>query len=159
MKRMQKELYLNLQIVQVGAQLIGRPVVDDGHAETARSFQVERPVINEDTLFGLALRDGESHTENVFRGLAGMDVAGTEEDLKASPKIERFDAILVQLERLVVDGADEVAIGGGALVENCAACGKLLGLSEHESGELFAREFARAVEKCAVEIFVERKLA
>src|SRR5580692_9015329 len=66
-----------------------------------------------------------------------------------------FDAVLVQFERLVVNGADEIAAGIGKLVQNGARFRVFLGLSEHESSEFLAGEGARTIEQGAVEIFVE----
>src|SRR5215471_4265315 len=88
-----------------------------------------------------------------------MNIAGAEEDLKTAAKVERFDAVLVQLQRLVVDGADEVAAAGGALIENRTDRGNFSGLSEHEGGELLARKFSRPVEQRPFEVIVQRKLA
>src|SRR5215475_1032343 len=108
----QKELYLNLQIAKVSPELVRRSVVNDGQAETLWGFEVEGAVIDENTFFGLTLRDSEGYTEDAFFGLARVDIAGTEEDLKAPAKIESFDAVLIQLERLVVDSADKIAVRG-----------------------------------------------
>src|SRR5215475_2665742 len=156
---MPKELYLNLQLAQVGAQLVRGLVVNDRHTQTAWGFEVESSVVNEQACLRTSLRDRESDAKDLFLGLARMDVTGAEEDLKTAAKMEGFDAVLIQLERLVVDGADEVAVGGGALLENRANRRKFFGLGEHESSELFTGEFARAVEKRSVQVFVQRKLA
>src|SRR5262252_3362615 len=88
-----------------------------------------------------------------------MDIARAEKDLEVATKVESFYPIPVQLERLIVDGPDEVAICSSALIEDCAAGRILLGLREHKGGELFAAEFARAIKQRAVEVFVERDLA
>jgi hypothetical protein len=79
---MPQKLYLNLEISQVGSQLLWRLIVNDGEAKTARAFEIEGPVVDEDAFFGLALSDGERDTENAFFWFAGVDVAGAEENLK-----------------------------------------------------------------------------
>jgi len=65
--------------------------VNDGKTESARTFEIERAVVNEDALFRPALGDRERDTEDgVFR-FSRVDVAGAEENLKALTKIKRFD--------------------------------------------------------------------
>jgi len=61
--------------------------------------------------------------------------------------------------RLVVDGTDEIFLGLHRGVENRARFGIFLGLGEHEGGEVLAREFSRAVEEGAIEIFINGDLA
>src|SRR6516164_8551221 len=156
---MPKELYLNLQLAQVGAQLVRGLVVNDRHTQSAWGLEIERPVVNEQAFLRTSLGDREGDAKDPFLGLARMDVAGAEEDLKTAAQMEGFDAVLIQLERLVVDGADEVAVRCGALLENRANRGKFLRLREHESSELLTGEFARAVEKRSVQVFVQGKLA
>src|SRR5262249_43291081 len=156
---MPKELYLNLQLAQVGAQLVRGLVVNDRHTQTAWGLEIKRPVVNEQAFLRTSLRDREGDAKDPFLGLARMDVAGAEEDLETAAKMEGFDAVLIQLERLVVDGADEVAVRGGALVEHRANRGKFIGFGEQESSELLKCKFAGAVEKRSVQIFVQGKLA
>ena len=84
--------------------------MNDGETESARALQIERPVVNEDALFGPALGDGERDTEDCLFRFSRVDVAGTEENLEALTKIKRFDAELVKLQRFVVDGADKVFV-------------------------------------------------
>src|SRR5215470_12562043 len=73
--------------------------------------------------------------------------------------MKRFDAVLVELERLVVNGADEVFVGLGADVEHGSRAREFLGLCKHERGEFLAGELAGAVKNGAVEILVEGDLA
>jgi hypothetical protein len=133
--------------------------VNHGHTEAARSFEVEGAIVNEDALFGPPLRNGKRHTEDAFFGFTGMDVAGAEENLEAAAKIKSFDAVLIELERFVIYGADKIAIGGNALIEYGSDSGKFLRLGKHEGGELFAGEFSRAIEESAIEVVVEGELA
>jgi hypothetical protein len=79
-----QKLYLNLEISQVASQLLWRLIVNNGEAEAARAFKIERPVVDEDAFFGLALSDGERDFEDAFFWFAGVDVAGAEENLKTS---------------------------------------------------------------------------
>ena|SRR5438552_13802721 len=79
-----RKLYLNLKISQVGSQLFWRLIVNNGKAEAARAFEIERAIVNEDALFGHALGDCKRYAEDTFFGFARMDVAGTEKDLEAS---------------------------------------------------------------------------
>ena len=88
-----------------------------------------------------------------------MDVTGAEKNLKTLAEVEGFDAVLIQLKRLVVDRSDEVAAGLRAGVENGAGAGELFGLCKHEGGEFFAGKFSRTIEERAIEIFVDGNLS
>ena len=55
--------------------------------------------------------------------------------------------------------ADEISCRCARRRKDSAGLGILLGLRKHEGGELFASESARAVEECAIEIFVQSDLA
>src|SRR6266446_5999235 len=153
-----QKLYLNLEISQVGSQLLWRLIVNNGKAETARAFKIERAVVDEDTFFRLALSDGERDTENAFFRFARVDVARAKENLETFAKVESFDAVLIQFERFVVDGADEILFGLHYGIENGARAGIFFGLREHKGGEFFAGNFSGAVEQGAVEIFVDGNL-
>ena len=53
-----RKLYLNLQTSQVGSQLVWRLIVNNRKAEAAGALEIERAIVNENTLFGLSLGDG-----------------------------------------------------------------------------------------------------
>jgi hypothetical protein len=125
------------------------------HAQAAGAFQVERPVINEEALGRGALGDLEGHAKNQLLGLARSNVTGTEEDKKVPAKMELFNAILVELEGLVINGADEILSSSGELVEDGSGVWKFLGLGEHESCEFLAGKGARAVKQSAVQVFIQ----
>ncbi len=153
-----EKLYLNLERLQFGSQLLWRLIVNDGKAEATWTLEVERAVIDENALFGAALGDGECDAEDAIFGLARMDVARTEKHLEASTKIESFDAILIEFERFVVDGANEIFFSLYDGIEDGARAWIFLGLREHEGGEFFAGEFSGAIEQSAIEIFVDGNL-
>jgi hypothetical protein len=153
-----QKLYLNPKISQVGSQLLRRLIVNHRKADTAGAFEIERAIVNENALFGLALGDSESDAEDAFLGFAGMDIAGTEENLEAFAQVEGLDAMLIQFERFVVDGADEISVGLYGGVEDRAGSWIFLGLGEHERGEFFTRKFSGTVEESTVEIFVDGDL-
>src|SRR6266478_260519 len=69
--------------------------------------------------------------------------------------MERLNAVLVELQRLIVDGADVILSGGSYLVKNRASFRIFLRLGEHERGELLARKGAGAEEERSVQILVE----
>src|SRR6266446_796669 len=153
------KLYLNPKFSKLRTQLL-RVLMENGvHAEATRAFQVERPVIDEKTFFWRALGHFQSDAIDRFLRLAGTDVTGAEENKEISSKIEGFDAVLVEFERLVIDGTDKVFSGARDFMENGARFRKFLGLREHESYELLASEAARAVKQGAVEIFIQGNLA
>src|SRR5215472_8784010 len=87
-----------------------------------------------------------------------MDVAGAEKHEEISTQVEGFDAVLIQFERLVVDGAYEILFRARKFVEHCPGVGVFLGLREHEGGEFFARKWARTIKKRTVKVFVEGDL-
>jgi len=74
--------------------------------------------------------------------------------VKVTPKIEGFDTVLIELERLVINGANEVFCGTREFIQNGARVRVLFGLGEDESGELLAAEAALAIEKSAIEVLV-----
>ena len=77
------------------------------HAKAARAFQVERPVIYEKTALGRTLCDFQRDAKNRLFGLAGANVTGAEEDKEVPAQVEGFDAVVVELQRLVIDGAEK----------------------------------------------------
>jgi hypothetical protein len=141
--------------LQVNAQLRGVLKVNSVHAKTPGVFEVQWAVVDEKAVFGLALGDFESDAKNIFFGLAAAEVAGAEENLKVAAKRKSFDAVFVEFEWLIVDGADEIFSGARQGGEDGARVGEFPGLGEHEGCEFFAREGTGAVEESAVEILVE----
>src|SRR5712664_3024009 len=134
-------------------------MVNGIHRQSPRGFQIERAVINEKTLLRGALCDFQRHAKDHLFRLAGSNVAGTEENEKVPSKVESFNAVLVELQRLVIDGADKVFPGARDLIEDGARLRVFLGLREHEGGEFLAREAARAIEQGLVEIFIQGDLS
>src|ERR1700689_3727273 len=59
---------------------------------------------------------------------------------KITPQIERFDAVLIKLQRLVVDRSDEIFPRSRRLTQNRSRLREFLRLREHEGGEVFARK-------------------
>src|SRR5216110_142339 len=149
------KLYLNPKFSKLGTQLLRILMVNGAHPETARAFQVERAVVDEKAFFGRALRHFQSDAIDGFLRLAGANVTGAEENNEVSPKIEGFDAVLVEFERLVVDGADKVFSRARDFIENGARLRVFLGLRKHERDEFLAAEATRAIEQGAVEVFVQ----
>jgi len=129
------------------------------HAEAPRAFQVQRAVVDEKTLLRRALRNFQRDAKDHLLGLPGPNVTGTEENQKVSSKVEGLNAVLVELERLVIDGAYKVFPGARDLIQNCARLRIFLGLREHEGGELLAREGTLAIKERTVEIFVQGDLS
>src|ERR1700687_6378199 len=114
-------------------------MVNGVHPQAPRGFQIERAVINEKTLLRRALRDFQRHAKDRLLRLAGSNVAGTEENEKVPSKIESLNAVLVELQRLVIDGADKVFPGARDLIEDGARLRGFLGLRAHERGGIPAR--------------------
>src|SRR5215472_8246317 len=88
-----------------------------------------------------------------------MQVAGAEKDQEVSSQVKSFDTVLVEFERLVVDCADKVFLGGCYFIQNRPRVRILLGLRKHEGRKFLPRERARAVEQGTVEIFVQGDLS
>jgi len=154
-----RKLYLNPEVAQVALQLLWVLKVNGVEAELSRTLQVQRAIVYKDAFFDVSLRNFEGDAKNCGFWFARMDVAGAEEHGEIATKLERFDAVLIEFEWLVVDGADEVFAGGSDGVEDFARAGKRARLREHKRDELFACEGARAVEERAVQIFLESDLA
>src|SRR5438093_4169544 len=153
------KLYLNPKFSKFRTQLVCVLMLNGVHPEAARACQVERPVIDEKTFFGRALRHFQGNAIDGFLRLTGANVTRAEKNKEIASKIEGFNAVLVEFERLVVYGADEIISRARDFVENGARFRILLGLREHERDELLAGETARPVEQGAVEIFVQGDLA
>src|SRR4029077_8985778 len=134
-------------------------MVNHLHPQTARTFEVQRTIIDKYALLRRALGDLESNAKDGFFGLARTHVARTEENNEIAAQLERFDAVLIELQRLVVDGTDEVLAGARGVSQDRTHIRILFRLREHEGGEFLARKRARAIKKRAVEIFVQRNLA
>src|SRR5580704_14971402 len=130
--------------------------MDNVKSQTAGTIKIERPVVNENTLLRRALRDLKSYAENGLFRLARTDVAGTEKDEKIPPQIKCFDAVLVQLERFIIDRTNKVLPTSRGVRENCSSVGILFGLREHKASELFTRKRTRAVKESPIQIFVQR---
>src|ERR1700719_1108445 len=101
-------------------QLLRILMVNRVHSLAPRAFEVERPVIDKKTLLRLALCDFERHAKNHFLGLPGSKVTRAEENEKIFAQVEGFNAVLVELQGLVIDGADEVFPRTRYLINNCA---------------------------------------
>jgi hypothetical protein len=153
------KLYLNAMLSKLGTQLVRILMVDDVEPQTTGTFQIERPVVDEDALLRRTLCDLESNPKDRFFGLARTNVARAEEDGEIAAEMKRFDAVLVELEGLVIDGADEVFAAAHRVGEDGARFWIFFGLGKHEGREFFAREQTRSVKKGAIEILIQRDVA
>src|SRR5882724_9197731 len=90
-------------------------MMDGIHSQTPGAFQIQRAVVDEKTLFGRALRDLEGQAKDQFFRFARWNVTGTEENQKISSKMERLNSVLIELQRLIIDGPDEYLPGGSDL--------------------------------------------
>src|SRR6266849_1509037 len=140
---------------KLGTQLLRILMMDDVHSQTPGTFQIQRAVVDEKTFFGRALRNLESHAKDQFFRFARSNVAGAEEDQKISSKMKCLNAVLVELQRLIIDRADEILPRGSDLVEDRPSSRIFFRLGEHECGELLAGERARAIEQCSVQILIQ----
>jgi hypothetical protein len=134
-------------------------MVNGVHPQAPRAFQVQRPVIDEKAFLGRALRDFKRDAKNRLFGLAGVNITGAEENQKVPSKVEGLNAVLVELQRLIIDGAYKVFPGARDLIKKGARFRVFLGLREHKGDELFAGEAALAIEQCPVEIFIQGDLS
>src|SRR3981189_8272 len=130
-------------------------MMDDVHSQTPGTFQIQRAVVDEKPFFGRALRDLESQSKDQFFWFARSNVAGAEEDQKISSKMKRLNAVLVELQRLIIDGADEILPGGSDLVEDRPSFRIFFRLREHERSELLAGKGVGAIEQGSVQILIQ----
>ncbi len=129
------------------------------HAEAAGTFQVQGAVVDEKASLRRALRDFEGDAENGLLGLARTNITRAKKNLKITAKIESFDAVLVKLQRLIIDSADKIFSGARDLIKNGSDIRVFLGLRKDKGGELLAREATLAIEERAVEGFIQTDLA
>src|SRR5262249_55415758 len=133
-------------------------MVDSGHPQPSRTLQIQRAVVNEEAFLRRALRDFQGNAKNGFLGLSRVQVTRAEEDQEVFSQMKSFDAVLVKLQRLVVDGAYKVFFRVRYFVENRPCFRIFFGLRKHEGREYLARERAGPIEQGAVEILVQRDL-
>jgi hypothetical protein len=148
-------LYLNVEFLQIGAQLLRVLVMDHVHAQPPGTFEVQGAVVDEQALLGGPLGDFESDAKNRLFWFSRANVARTEKHQEIAAQVKCLDPVLIQFERFVVYGADQISPRSSNLIENGSGFRKLLGLSEHERGEFFAGKGPRPVEKSAVEILIQ----
>jgi hypothetical protein len=153
------KLYLNTMLSKLGTQLVRILVVNHVEPQTSGTLQIERPVVDEDALLRRALCDLESNPKDGFFGLARTNVARAEEDGEIAAEMKRCDTVLVELEVLVIDGADEVFAAARGVGEDRAGIWIFFGLGKHKGREFFARKRTRSVKEGAVEIFIQRDMA
>src|ERR1700721_130705 len=137
------KLYLNAMLAKLGTQLVRILMVNDVEPQTAGTFQIQRSVVNENALLRSALRNFQSDAENCVFGLARTNVARAEEDGKIAEKMKRFDAVLVELEGFVIDGADEIFPAAHGIRQDRSRFWIFFGLRKHEGREFFARKRTR----------------
>src|SRR5216683_955338 len=152
------KLYLNPILSKLRTQLLRVLMMNGVHPEAPRAFQVQGPVINEKSLLRLVMGDFRRNAKDQLLGLPGSNVAGAKENEKVPSKVEGLDAVLVELQRLVIDGTDKIFPGARELIKDGARLREFVGLREHEGGEFLACETAWAIEQCPVEIFVQGDL-
>src|SRR5579862_829788 len=133
-------------------------MVNHVKSQAARTFQIQRTVVDKNALLRRALRHFQRDAENGLLRLARTHIARAEENHKIPPQVERLDAVLIQLERLVVDRTNKIFSGPRGIRKNSARIGIFLGLREHKSSEVFAGKRAVAVKESAVEIFIQSDL-
>src|ERR1700730_9509866 len=149
-------LYLNVVLLQITPQLLRVLIVDHVHSQPPRALQIQRPVIDKHALFGQPVRHFQRHTKDQLLWLARTNVTRAEENQEISAQIKRLDAVLVELQRLVIDCADKIFLGARHNIQNRARFPILLRLREHECRELFSRKRARTVKQRPVQILVQR---
>ena len=128
-------------------------------AELSRTLQVQGAIIYKDAFLGVSLRNFQRDAKNGGFRLAGMDVTGAEEDQKVFAQVKGFDSILIEFERLVVDGADEIFSRCRDGIEDFTRTRQRTRLREHKRSEFLASERTRTIEERAIQIFFKRDLA
>jgi hypothetical protein len=134
-------------------------VVNHTHPQTAGALKIYWPIIDEYALLRRPLRDLESDAKDRFFGFTRTHIAGATEDRKLSAQMKSLDAVLVQLQGLIVDGTDEILAGACGVSQHRARIRIFFRLRKHEGGKVFAAKRSGAIEKRSVEILVQRDLA
>src|SRR5271167_2961009 len=153
-----EKLYLNPEGFQVGKQLRRVLMMNHVHAQSSGVFQVQRAVVNKHAFFRGPLGYFERDTENRFLRFTRVQVTGAEKSGEVFSQMKCLDAILVQFQRLVVNGRNQVFARARCRGKDRPGLGIFLGLRKHERGELFPRKCTRPIKQCAVEILVQADL-
>src|SRR5271170_2717454 len=91
------KLYLNTVTSQLRAQLLRVLMMNYVKTQTARAFEIERPIIDKETLPRRTLGDFQGDAEDGFFGLAGAYIAGAEKNEELAAQMKDVDAVLVEL--------------------------------------------------------------
>src|ERR1700686_2849505 len=94
--------------LQILAQLRRTLKLNRVHPKLPRAFQVQFPVIDEQTFLRAALRHFKRQAVDCFIGFPDADKAGTEKNMELPAQFELFDPSDVEFERLIVDRCKEV---------------------------------------------------
>src|SRR5580704_161707 len=153
------KLYLNTMLSKLGTQLVRILMVNDVEPQTSGTFQIQRPVVDEDALLRRTLCDLKSNPKDGFFGLARTNVARAEEDGEIAAEMKCFDAVLVEFQRFVIDRADKVFPDAHGIRQDRARFWIFFGLRKHKGREFLASKRTRPVKEGAIEIFIQRDVA
>src|SRR5712692_3240823 len=129
------------------------------HAQRARALQVQLPVVNEDALLGSALRHLQRNTIDGFIRFSDAEKTGAEKSGEVFAETELLNAIEIQLQRLVVDRGQEVALRARQLLQDGPRIRVSAGLGKHEFPELLGGKRAGTIEDGLLQVLVERDLS
>ncbi|HSU88207.1 MAG TPA: hypothetical protein VLL56_05200, partial [Terriglobia bacterium] len=102
------KLHLNPKFSKLGTQLFRVLMVNGVHPKAPRAFKVERPVVNENAFLRRTLGNFQSDAKDRLLRLARANVTRAEENEEISSKVEGLNAVLVELQWLIVDGAHKI---------------------------------------------------
>src|ERR1700730_4473568 len=80
---------------QIPSQLRRVLEMNRAHAQLPRTFQIQLPVVNEQTFVGLPLGHFERQLVDPLFRLSDAQIAGTEKSLELAPQIELMDSAFV----------------------------------------------------------------
>src|ERR1700674_3013506 len=109
------------------------------HLQLPRTFQIQLPIVNEQTFVGISLGYFKRQFIDALFRLSDSQITGTEKSLELAPQIELMDPAFIQFERLVVDGGLKILSSCGHSGQNRARFREFRGLRENEIREFFAR--------------------
>src|SRR5260221_4050631 len=134
-------------------------VMDHVHLQSPRALQIQRAVVNEHAFLRRTLRYFQRDAEDFLFRLPCVQVTGAEKNLKILAQAKRLDSIVVQFQRLIINGCDEILLDTRDIAKQLPRLGILLRLSKHERGIFLAGKRPGPVKQGSVQILIQSDLS
>src|SRR3984957_12632753 len=151
-------LYLNPKSFQFGSGLCGILVMNHVHPQSPRVLQIQLAVVNESALLRRPLRYLQRDPVDLLLRFSRVQITGAEKDLKVLAQAKRFNSIVIQLSRLIINGCYKIFFDTCHFPQQLPRFRILLRLGEHEGRKFLAGKSPRPVKQRSVQILVEGNL-